>query len=256
MMLLVGAGVGVMSAALGIGGGVLMVPAFLSLFPEMDIHTAKGSSMLIIMFVATYNAVRMNRGEMKNPLRLILVIAIGSVVGGYLGAWLTSLLSDSGASWIFIGLLFFAGARAFLLKEKKVEEDEVRKREVTAAFIGLAAGIVAGATGTGGGAIFVPLALWAGIVSNYRVVALSNAVMIASATAGTIGYVLSEKSTEMAYTVGMVNLSLAPFVIIGAVASAPIGRRLNQALSFERRRIVMGTLLLIITVRLIYRAVA
>lgn len=255
-MLLVGAGVGVMSAALGIGGGVLMVPAFLSLFPEMDIHTAKGSSMLIIMFVATYNAVRMNRGDMRNPLRLILVIAVGSVVGGYVGGWVTALLSDTAASWIFIGLLFFAGARAFLLQEKKVDESDVRKREVTAALIGLAGGIVAGATGTGGGAIFVPLALWAGIVSNYRVVALSNAVMIASATAGTVAYLLSEKSTAMEYTVGMVNLSLAPFVIIGAVAAAPIGRRINKALSFERRRVVMGALLLIITLRLMYRAMA
>ena len=151
-MLAVGAGVGLLSAALGVGGGILMVPAFLSLYPEMDIHTAKGSSMFVILFVATYNAIRMNRGHMRNPKELIGSIAIGSVIGGYFGVWITSKLNDAYASWVFIGLLFFAGARMFLLKEKIVTEEQVQKNTRISSLLGLFSGTVAGATGTGGGA--------------------------------------------------------------------------------------------------------
>jgi uncharacterized protein len=255
-MIILGCGVGIVSAALGIGGGVLMVPAFLYLYPNLDIHTAKGSSMLIIMFVAAFNAYRMNQGDMKNPIKLVAIIAIGSVMGSYLGAWTTSLLNDKNASWFFIGLLFFAGARAFLLKEPKVAEEDVKNRNQLAAIIGFVAGFVAGATGTGGGAMFVPLALWAGIVSNYRVVALSNAVMVISAASGLIAHLMSRQTVDMPWTVGMVNLSFAPFVIAGAIAAAPIGRKLNQHLSIERRRLVMGALLMIITVRLIFRTLS
>jgi uncharacterized membrane protein YfcA len=255
-MLAVGCGVGILSAALGIGGGILMVPAFLTLYPQMDIHTAKGSSMFIIIFVATYNALRMNRGDMRNPMKLINSIAIGSIIGGFIAGWLTAKLTDAYASWIFIALLLFAAARTFLLKEKEVTEDQVQKRTLTAATIGLLSGIVAGATGTGGGAVFVPFALMAGIVSNKRVVALSNAVMAVAAAAGTIAYLTAPKTTDMDWTIGLTNISLAPFVILGAVAAAPLGRKLNHHLSFNRRRIVMAFLLVLITIRLALRTLA
>jgi uncharacterized membrane protein YfcA len=255
-MLAVGCGVGILSAALGIGGGVLMVPTFLALYPQMDIHTAKGSSMFIITFVAAYNALHMNRGDMRNPMKLITSIAIGSITGGFLAGWLTAKLSDTYASWIFIALLLFAATRTFLLKEKEVTEEQVQKHTILAAIIGFLSGVVAGATGTGGGAIFVPFALMAGIVSNKKVVALSNAVMAAAAAAGTIAYLTSPQTTDMPGTIGLTNISFAPFILIAAIATAPLGRKLNQHLTFNRRRIIMGALLLFITIRLILRTLA
>lgn len=254
-MLAVGWGVGILSASLGIGGGILMVPTFLALYPDMDINTAKGSSMFIIMFVATYNAMRMNRGAMKNPIKLVLLIAIGSILGSYFGSWFTAQLPDWYASWVFIGLLFFAVARTFLIKDKEVREEDVETHTAMPVLLGCFAGIVAGATGTGGGAIFVPFALVAGIVSNTRVVALSNAVMIFSASAGTLANLTANQTTDMEWTYGLANISFAPFVIIGAIGAAPLGRKLNQHLSFNRRRIVMGGILLFITIRLVLRTV-
>ena len=57
-MLAVGAGVGIVSASLGIGGGTLMVPELLWLIPQMDINTAKGSRLFAIVFVSGYHAWR------------------------------------------------------------------------------------------------------------------------------------------------------------------------------------------------------
>lgn len=254
LMLAVGSGVGIMSAALGVGGGVLMVPAFVYFFPEMDMNTAKGSSLLVIVFVTSYNSWRMNRGEMRSSWSAINAIAFGSVFGGFAGGWLTGRMSDAAVTWIFVALLGFAGTRMFFISPRTVHDNEVRRRKVVAPLIGLASGFVAGATGTGGGAILVPFALLAGVVSNERVVALSNSVMAVAATAGMLGHLFSQRTVDMPWTFGLVNVAVAPVVVIGAVASAPLGRWLNAKLSFEGRRIVMAVLLLAIALRLCFRA--
>ena len=256
IILAVGAGVGVVSAALGVGGGVLMVPAFLYVFPDMDMNTAKGSSLLAIVFVAGFNSWRMNRGEMKNPWSVAAAIAAGAMVGGFAGGWLTGLMSDAAVTWVFVGLLAFSGIRSFFLQSRAIHEEDVRQRKGAAALIGLVSGLVAGATGTGGGAVLVPLVLWAGLVSNERVVALSNTVMAATAAAGTVAHFASERTMDTAYTYGLVNVSLVPVVVIAAIAAAPVGRWINGHLSLNRRRVVMGTLLLVIAARLIYRVMA
>lgn len=254
--LAVGFGVGIVSAALGIGGGTLMVPVFLWVFPQLDINTAKGSSLFIIMFVAAYNAWRMNRGSMRNPWDVVLAIVAGSIAGGYLGGFITSLMNEVVVTWIFIGLLIFAALRTFFLEPRKVREDEVRTRRAVSVLIGLAAGTVAGATGTGGGAILVPLALWAGIVSNHRVVALSNTVMVGTAAAATLAHALAHRTVDMPWTYGMVNFAFAPLTFLGALSSVRLGRWINARLSLPRRRVIMGALLAVIAARLIYGVVA
>ena len=97
-MLLLGCAVGMISAALGLGGGIFMVPAFIFFVKGMDAHTAKGTSLFIIIFVSLVNAWRLNRQQDDRQLGLAIVFASGSVVGGYLGSWVTTLLPSSFAS--------------------------------------------------------------------------------------------------------------------------------------------------------------
>jgi uncharacterized membrane protein YfcA len=253
-LLAVGAGVGIVSAALGIGGGTLMVPAFLWLVPGMDFNTAKGSSLFAIMFVSGYHAWEARRAGIKSPWDVVAACALGSNAGGYAGGAVTALMSERAVTWTFIALLGFAGLRTFFLKQRTVRENEVRKRQLLSVEIGFVAGIVGGGTGTGGGLVLVPLALWAGISSNDRVVALSNTVMVATSAAGALAHALAEGSTDLPYTYGLVNVSLAPLVCIGAIAFTRPGRWINQQLSLSRRKVVMGTLLVLIAVRLAYGA--
>jgi len=100
----------------------------------------------------------------------------------------------------------------------------------------------------------VPFALLAGVVSNARVVALSNSVMVVMASAGMVAHLMSAKTSEMAYTYGLVNVAVVPLVVVGAILCAPVGRRINRALSVERRRVVMGSLLIVMAARLAFRA--
>ena len=253
-LLLIGVSVGLISNALGLGGGIVMVPAFLLFVDGMDTNTAKGSSLLIIMLVASVNAWRLNVGYEHKPWKLAATIALGSIVGGYFGAWVTGLMPDVVVTWLFIGFLALVAIRTFFIIPPHVSADQVRQRNLLAVVVGFCAGTVAGATGTGGGAVLVPMVLMAGIITNERVVALSNMVMIATATAATAAHLMAKASTNLPHVVGHVDLALAPLVFIGAMASAPLGRRLNLILTIKRRRVVLGILLLVIVVRLVNRA--
>lgn len=252
-MLLLGCAVGMISAALGLGGGIFMVPAFLFFVSGMDAHTAKGTSLFIIIFVSLVNAWRMNRGQEDRQLGLAVVFASGSVVGGYLGSWVTTLLSDAGVIWVFIALLAFVGLRTFFIKPVVVRREDVRKRQGVAAAIGVAAGVVGGATGTGGGAVLVPLALMAGLVSNERAVALSNTVMVFTSTSGTIAHLMAQRTVDLPWTYGHVCFALAPLVFAGAQLVNPLAARFERWLTLPRRKVVMGVLLLLITGGLIWK---
>ncbi|MFO7973993.1 MAG: sulfite exporter TauE/SafE family protein, partial [Candidatus Hydrogenedentota bacterium] len=164
-MLVLGVGVGLISAALGLGGGILMVPAFLTFVPAMDPHTAKGTSLLIIVFVAAVNVWRLNRGHDNWQWRLALQVSFGSIAGGYLGGWVTQFFDDRVVIWIFIVLLGLAGLRTFFIEPPKVSQDEVRSHNTLAIIIGFLMGLASGLSGIGGGAVLVPLALIAGITS-------------------------------------------------------------------------------------------
>jgi len=252
-MLLLGAGVGLVSAALGLGGGILMVPAFITFVPGMDAHTAKGTSLFIIIFVAALNTWRLNRGHRDRHWDVAGAMAAGSVAGGYLGAWITAQLSDDAVISIYIVFLLAAAVRTFLIQSISIRADNVRRSHGVAAAIGLGAGAVGGGTGTGGGLLMVPLALMAGIITNERVVALSNTVMVATAIAGSVAHAGAAKTTDLPWTFGHISFALAPLVFLGSQIAAPWGQRLERHLTLKRRKIVMGVLLLAISARLVYQ---
>ncbi len=251
IMLALGVGVGIVSGALGIGGGTLMVPAFLQFVPGMDIHTAKGSSLFIIIFVSMWSSWKMNRGAHRAPWDMVALLALGSMAGGYFGGWATGLMPERTVTLLFVALIGYMAYRTFFLMPRVVREEDVRRRRAWSVGIGIAAGIVGGGTGTGGGAVLVPMALFAGISSNERVVALSNTVMIATAAAGALAHFMGEKTAEIDWTYGQVTLSLAPLVFLGAVAGTPAGRAANARMTLGRRRAIMGVLLAVISLRLL-----
>jgi len=85
LALLVGILVGAVSGVVGIGGGILFVPALIWLF-GMDQHKAQGTSLGALLapigllaFIEYYRAGNAD-------LRIALLLAVGFLAGGYLGA--------------------------------------------------------------------------------------------------------------------------------------------------------------------------
>lgn len=254
-MFILGIAAGLISGALGLGGGVVMVPAFLAFVSWMDVHTAKGTSLFIIAFVSATNAWRLGKRLEVVPWSLVGKLATGSIVGGYLGAWITTFASERVILGLYLALVCTIAWRLFHTANVAEVQRSAAPRWWFPPLLGAFSGAAGGATGTGGGLILVPLALQTGLATNKNATAISNMVMVLVAAMGTIAHLRAVPTLSVAWTVGHINFQVVPAVFIGAQLGSAIGRHYDHRLSLRARRIVLGTLLLLIVASLLPRMV-
>ena len=84
IILLIGLSAGVLVGLLGIGGGVLLVPAMVHLL-HMDQHAAQGTSLFVLLPPIGLGALLEYRKRGNVDLRAGITCAIGMLVGGYIG---------------------------------------------------------------------------------------------------------------------------------------------------------------------------
>ncbi len=106
--------VGLVSGALGIGGGVVLVPGLMLMFGFNQIE-AQGTSLAIVPIGIFAAMVYYQNGMVRLPI--VGFIALGFVVGAYLGARLVPHLPIEplrlvfGALLLYVGFIFVIGAR-------------------------------------------------------------------------------------------------------------------------------------------------
>jgi uncharacterized membrane protein YfcA len=110
LLLLVGLAVGVFSGVVGIGGGILFVPALIWLL-GMSQHRAQGTSLGALLapvgIFAFYEYYRKGNAD----LRVALLLAAGFLVGGYFGAVGAQYISELWLRRIFALTLIAVGGR-------------------------------------------------------------------------------------------------------------------------------------------------
>jgi uncharacterized membrane protein YfcA len=85
MMLLVGLLVGVFSGVVGIGGGILFVPALIWI-AGMSQHKAQGTSLGALLAPVGIFAFLEYYRKGNADLKVALLLAVGFLIGGYFGA--------------------------------------------------------------------------------------------------------------------------------------------------------------------------
>lgn len=108
---------GVTSGLFGVGGGIVMVPAMLLLLspPIRDIKQAIGTSLAVIIPTAVIGSYK-HFTQHNVEWRTALALAPLAVVGGYLGAWLTTHIPAEGLKRAFGGFIILVGLRLLLFK--------------------------------------------------------------------------------------------------------------------------------------------
>lgn len=84
-IILLGLGVGLLVGLMGIGGGVVLVPALAYLL-QMSQHLAQGTSLLIQLPPIGLGALYLYRQKGQVDFRVGMVCAAGFLLGGYLGS--------------------------------------------------------------------------------------------------------------------------------------------------------------------------
>ena len=109
--LAIGLAAGIMSGLVGIGGGIIMVPA-LVFFLHYNQHQAQGTSLAVltlpVVILASYYYYTQSKAQ-GHPidLRIVGLLAIAFVAGGYLGGRWALKISQEQLRQLFAILLFY-----------------------------------------------------------------------------------------------------------------------------------------------------
>ncbi|MCK4244985.1 MAG: sulfite exporter TauE/SafE family protein, partial [Candidatus Omnitrophica bacterium] len=111
---------GFLSGLLGIGGGVVIVPALVYIF-SLTMKEAIGTSLFIMLF-ASLSGLLTHRQKGQVNLKLGLVLGVAGMAGAQLGGFSTTLISDLWLKRLFGILLLFCASRMLLQKKKGERE--------------------------------------------------------------------------------------------------------------------------------------
>ena len=266
-LIIFGAGTvaGALGVALGLGGGIFLVP-FLTLVLGFPLKSAAAISLATV--IATSSAVTAQRaGNQLINLRVGMVLEAATTVGSLLGGITAQLVAESVLRRLF-GVVAIAVAAVVLGRVNKRNvildptvdpgrlggrfyEEESHgivsyrvKRLPLALFASFIAGNVSSLLGIGGGIIKVPvLNAWCGMP--LRAAAATSALMIGvTATGGAIIY----------YGRGDLQPLLAAPAVLGVQVGSWAGARLAYGASVKWLKVMMAALLVIVAVLMFLRS--
>ncbi|MFL6301888.1 MAG: TSUP family transporter [Terriglobales bacterium] len=112
LFLLVGIGIGIFSGLVGIGGGILIVPALVYAF-KMSQHKAQGTSLGALLLPIGVLAFWKYYQAGNVDVKAAITIALGFALGGYLGGTWAQHISDITLRRGFAAVLICLGVRMF-----------------------------------------------------------------------------------------------------------------------------------------------
>ncbi len=220
---------GILVGLLGIGGGVVLVPAMVYLL-HYDQHVAQGTSLFILLPPIGLGALR---GYWKNgqvDLRAGVYCAIGFLLGGYVGGRIAVPMSSAYLQAIFgfflmlsAMLLWAKGSRrAVVTKHVPELAGESLGRTVGIFLAACISGVAAGMVGIGGGTLLVPtLGLLFGF-SQHKAQGTSLVALIPPT--GSLAFLTYAKAGYISWSAGFL---LIPGVFLGGILGAKLARYLH-----------------------------
>jgi len=107
LVLLLGLAAGILVGLLGIGGGIVLVPAMVHIL-HLDQHLAQGTSLLVLLPPIGLGALRQYWKAGNVNLRAGILCAVGMILGAYIGGKTAVPMSSQLLKGLFGGFLMFS----------------------------------------------------------------------------------------------------------------------------------------------------
>ena len=251
LVFVVSVAAGCLGSLLGLGGGIIVVPA-LTLIWKMDIRLAVGASIVSVIATSSGAAAAYVRERMTN-LRVAMLLEIATTSGALTGAFVAALIAKR---WLFVVFGVMMGYSAVAMFRKRNERlgdpvppdrlaDELQLHDsyfdqateqtvnyrVTHTPLGLGlmyvAGIVSGLLGIGSGALKVP-AMDLAMRLPIKVSTATSNFMIGVTAAASAGVYFARGDIDP-----FIAAPVAAGVLIGSVAGSHLlGRLQSNAIRF------------------------
>lgn len=237
---------GLFGGYLGLGGGIIIVP-FLTLAMGLDIKQAVPVSMAAIVV----NSLSSSSEYMKKGMvdvEIMAPLSLAMVLGMIVGSSALYFIPQQLVRILLAAVLLYTAVSLLKGQEKPREHVERNKRNrmllcCALAFFG---GIMGGLVGVGGGIILVPLMF----------LLLGIPLTTARGTSSFIVGFSGAASLGVYFLSGLVNLTVAPAVMLGTVLGGKLGGRLGAVAKPKIVKIIMFIVLLWVSYKLVAAVVA
>lgn len=259
ILMAIGAVAGVMAGLLGIGGGLIVVPALAFWLPatgipaDVALHAAIATSLASISVTAAASAwAHHRRGGVD--ARALAWLTPGLILGSGGGALVVAGISRSSLT-VFVAS--FCLLAAWQIARPRAEQlANLPERPMPSAWLapgGLVIGAVSAAVGIGGGSLTVPLLYRLGAPLR-KAIGTSAAAGFPIALAGTVGYCFADTPAALSrWAIGLVDLKLALAIASLSILTAPLGAALAHRLPVARLKQIFALWLLVVAGLLVYR---
>lgn len=251
--LLTGAVAGVLAGLLGVGGGLIIVPALVYLFsqqhisPEVLTHMAVGTSLATIV-ITSISSVRAHHLQKAVQWSVFKTLAIGIVVGALLGAALVDRIQGPILQNLIGIFAILVALQMGLGLKPRSQKALPGQRGLVAS--GTAIGSVSAIFGIGGGSLTVPMLTYYSVPMQ-QAVGTSAACGLPIAVAGAIGFMITGwgETALPSWSTGYVYWPAFAGIVCSSVFFAMIGAKIAHRLPADSLKKVFALLLFIIGAR-------
>ena len=251
----IGVVVGLLAGLLGIGGGLIIVPALsyllvhsLELNTDLVMPMAVATSLSTIIFTGSSSAFAHYRlGNLSRYL--VLWCGLGIAAGAVFGAQVASNISGHTLKNIFAVLVMLI-ALQMILGRSSMSSYRASKPVLTV--VGAVTGFVSSLMGIGGGALLVPALVWFQ-VNVRKAIGCAAVSGLVIALFGTVSFIMAgyNKPGLPAGSIGYVYLPATVGIVASSIITAGIGARLGQKLDTRILKKMLAVLLVLVSVRMI-----
>ncbi|MGS0679534.1 sulfite exporter TauE/SafE family protein [Shewanella sp. 125m-7] len=253
--LVLGAVIGFMAGLLGIGGGLIAVPALLHILPQVGItseklpHVAIATSLAAIILTSLSSA-RAHHKRGNIPWSLFRSMLPGFVLGALCSGFISEMIAAKYLQQIFaVFVILMAAQMAFPFK---AESNRTMPAPMNLFFAATAIAIIAALMGIGGGVLLVPFLTWCGLQMRFAV-GFSAATGLLIALFGSIGYTLAGWGAVglPAWTLGYIYLPALIGIVSTSMLMAPVGARAASNLPTAKLKKIFAILLALVGLKLV-----
>ena len=246
---------GFMAGLLGVGGGIIMVPALYYAFTVLDfdiatrMHISVGTSLAIIVPTSIISA-KTHMEHKAVDVNLVKSFGIFIVLGVVGGTFLAVNLRTSDFILFFSIMAFIVGLFFIFFREKFLENPK-KINDSIKNISGVAVGFISVLLGIGGGSLMVPFMRTFGYDIR-KSIGTASAIGILIATSGTItmitgGEIINNISTP--YSIGYINLFGFIVFVPVTMLMARIGAKAVYKIDKKLLSKIFGSFLIIVSIR-------
>ena len=257
LLLVIGAFAGVLAGLLGVGGGIILVPAFFYTFSALGYDSPQLMQMclatsLATIIVTSIRSVMAHHKKGAVEWQILRQWAPGIVVGAIVGVLVASSLRSQALQAIFGGLAILVGLYMSFGKSQW----RLGTQMPTGPFrwsVSPMVGFLSVLMGIGGGSFGVPVMTLFG-VPIHRAVATAAGFGVIIAVPSVIGFLFVDIEVAPPFSIGAVNFAAFGLIVAMTLITAPWGAALAHRMDPKPLKRVFGVFLILVALNMLRKA--